>query len=215
MRRRTRRRARRPLPDLAYLVLGHVRGHPAGIHGYRLGQRLAAAPLGVPAVRLAQLYRLLHELGRRGLVACRVEAGGTRPARLVFSITPAGTTAFQRWLTGPPRGAVPVRDQLLQRLHFADAFAGSALRRFLRDAARECAAELDAVRATHAPAADGRETPGAASALVALALDRRLSADRDWLAEIERLLDADGSRAGAETGRSGVPRAGDGCATVV
>jgi DNA-binding PadR family transcriptional regulator len=215
MRRRTRRRARRPLPDLAYVVLGHVRVHAGGIHGYRLGQRLAAAPLGVPAVRLAQLYRLLQELGRRGLVARRVEAAGTRPARVVFSVTPAGVTAFRRWLTGPPRGAAPIRDQLIQRLHFADAFPGPALKRFLRDAERECVAELDALRVAYAPAASGGEIPGAARVLVAVALGRRLSADREWLAEIDKLLETEGSRGGTERGGRHVPRAEEGRATAV
>ncbi len=199
MRRRTRRRVEKPLADLAYLVLGYVRGHPDGIYGYRLGQRVGATPLGLPAVRLAQLYRMLHELGRRGLVKRRVEVGGARPSRLVFSITAAGAAAFRRWLTGPPRGAVPVRDQLLQRLRFVDALPERALKRLVRDAVRECMAEQEALRAAARVTATGtREMSGAARALMAMALERRVAADRGWLAELERLARPDASDGAAE-----------------
>jgi DNA-binding PadR family transcriptional regulator len=187
------RRARhpeRPLPDLAYLVLGYVGLHPDGVHGYRLGRRLGGTPLGLPSVRLGQVYRLLHALGRRGWLAKRLETGAARPPRWLFTATRAGATVFGRWLAGPPRGGAPVREQLLLRLRFSDQLPDAALRRLVRDAMRECVAEQ---RELHAALRAAAGVPAGAQALVSLALEKRLAADRSWLAEMTRLVDAGAS----------------------
>ena len=210
---RRRRVMPAPLSDLHYLILGYVGAQPAGIHGYRLGRRLASSPLGLPAMRLGQLYRILHDLGRRGLVGRRIEADAIRPARLVFSITRAGQASFERWLGGPPRGAIPVREQLLQRLRFADAVPEAVLRRFVRDAQRECTAELAALRVASCPpgnADDDPIRPGGARPFMLMALERRLHADRAWLADMERLVDAAVDR---DPPSAVIPSAGNGLAS--
>ncbi len=186
MRRRRSRSANRALPEVAYLVLGHVGAH-AEVHGYRLGRLLATSPLGVPSLHLGQVYRILHDLAQRGLVRSRVETDRSRPSRLLFTITRAGEAAFRRWLAGPARGSAPIRDQLLHRLRFESLIPPASLRRLLRDAVRECEADLADLRSAachlNGPNGDGR------AALLSIALERRLAADRSWLAEATRFVD--------------------------
>jgi DNA-binding PadR family transcriptional regulator len=185
MQRRRSRSANRALPEVAYLILGHVGAHPE-VHGYRLGRLLSTSPLGLPSLHLGQVYRILHDLAARGLVRSRIETDRSRPARQLFMITRAGEATFRRWLAGPARGSTPIRDQLLQRLRFGDLIPPAALRRLLRDAVRECDADLAHLRsaARHHDGSNGNGTT-----LLSIALEQRLAADRSWLAEAARFVD--------------------------
>ena len=185
MRRRRVRGGNRALPEVAYLILGYVGAH-AEVHGYRLGRLLSASPLGLPSLHLGQVYRLLHELAARGLVRCRIDVERSRPSRRLFALTRAGETAFRRWLAGPARGAAPVRDQLLHRLRFEYLIPAASLRRLLREAARECEADLAGLRTA---ARRGNGASGAGTTLLSIALEHRLAADRNWLTEAARVVD--------------------------
>jgi hypothetical protein len=101
-------------------------------------------------------------------------------------ITRAGEATFRRWLAGPARGSAPIRDQLLHRLRFGNLIPPAALRRLLRDAVRECDADLADLRsaARHHDGANGDGT-----ALLSIALEHRLAADRTWLAEAARFVE--------------------------
>jgi DNA-binding PadR family transcriptional regulator len=186
MQRRRPRSANRALPEVAYLILGHVAAH-AGVHGYRLGRLLSTSPLGLPSLHLGQVYRILHELAERGLVQCRIEVDRSRPSRQLFTITRAGEAAFRRWLAGPARGSAPVRDQLLHRLRFGDLIPPASLRRLLHEAVRECEADLADLRSA-ARRRNGSDGDG--TTLLSIALEHRLAADRSWLAEAARFIDA-------------------------
>jgi DNA-binding PadR family transcriptional regulator len=197
MRRRGLRSTTRGLPEVAYLLLGHVGAH-AEVHGYRLGRLLATSPLGLPSLHLGQVYRILHDLAARGLVRSRIETDRSRPARQLFAITRAGEVAFRRWLGGPARGSLPVRDQLLHRLRFGNQIPPASLRRLLRDAVRECEADLTDLRsaAGQTNGANGANgSTGDGRALLSMALEHRLAADRRWLAEATRFVDASGADA--------------------
>jgi DNA-binding PadR family transcriptional regulator len=176
------------LPEVAYLILGHV-GAQAEVHGYRLGRLLSTSPLGLPSLHLGQVYRILHELAERGLVRSRIETDPSRPSRQLFAITRAGEAAFRRWLSGPARGSAPVRDQLLHRLRFGDQLPPAALRRLLRDAVRECEADLADLRSATGQLNGANGVSGDGRALLASALERRLVADRSWLVDAARLID--------------------------
>lgn len=93
---------------LALLVDGEA-------HGYQLlklfTQRLG--PFWHP--NIGQVYQLLHELERRGLVARRDEHAGTR-LRRVFRITARGERALRTWLARRPGWPAPIRDEVLIRL---------------------------------------------------------------------------------------------------
>jgi len=186
---RVRARAVDQLPEHAYVVLGCVGMYPEGIHGYRLGRTLSRSPLGLPLLGLGQLYRVLHHLEGAGLVKGQIEVNGSARARYRFTMTTQGGTAFRDWLTGVSRGSVPVRDQLLNRLRFADQLSGAELRRFLGEAMRECEAELDDL--TQEIRAVKSHNEGA-KLLHSMALEARLAAERRWLEAVQQFVESAG-----------------------
>ena len=84
-------------------------------HGYQLlklfNQRLG--PFWHP--NIGQVYQLLHDLERRGLVARRDERVGPR-LRRVFRLTTRGERALRTWLTRRPAWPPPLRDEIFIRL---------------------------------------------------------------------------------------------------
>ncbi|HZP41827.1 MAG TPA: PadR family transcriptional regulator [Candidatus Binatia bacterium] len=88
-------------------------------HGYELlklfNQRLG--PFWHP--NIGQVYQLLHELERRGLVARRDVRSGPRMRRL-FRLTARGERALRLWLARRPSWPPPVRDEIFVRLLAAE-----------------------------------------------------------------------------------------------
>jgi DNA-binding PadR family transcriptional regulator len=95
-------------------------------HGYQLlklfNQRLG--PFWHP--NIGQVYQLLHELERRGMVARRDQPFGTRLRRL-FRLTARGERALRTWLTRRPGWPPPLRDEIFVRLLAAERQGSSAL----------------------------------------------------------------------------------------
>ena len=88
-------------------------------HGYELLKRFnrRIGPFWHP--NIGQVYQLLHELERRGLVVRRDEGAGSR-ARRIFRLTPRGERALGTWLTRRPAWPAPLRDEILVRLLAAE-----------------------------------------------------------------------------------------------
>ena len=88
-------------------------------HGYQLlklfNERIG--PFWHP--NIGQVYQLLHELERRGLVARRDEESGTR-LRRIFRLTARGERALRTWLTRRPGWPPPLRDEIFVRLLAAE-----------------------------------------------------------------------------------------------
>jgi DNA-binding PadR family transcriptional regulator len=88
-------------------------------HGYQLlklfNQRVGA--FWHP--NIGQVYQLLHELERRGLVARRDQDAGPR-VRRVFRLTARGERALGTWLTRRPGWPPPLRDEIFVRLLAAE-----------------------------------------------------------------------------------------------
>ena len=95
-------------------------------HGYQLlklfNQRLG--PFWHP--NIGQVYQLLHELERRGLVVRRDQSFGARLRRL-FRLTPRGERALGTWLTRRPGWPPPLRDEIFVRLLAAERRGATAL----------------------------------------------------------------------------------------
>jgi DNA-binding PadR family transcriptional regulator len=177
------------LPELECVILGYVQAYPDGVHGYQLGRMLSRSRLGLRSLRLGQLYRVLHHLESAGLVKSRVEAGGPRPARYRFSVTPEGISSFREWLTSVPQAGGPIAEQVLNRLRFAERLPGSALRRLLERAVRACQAELDGLQREGDPSIETKP-------LHSMALEARVAAERRWLDELRQLVEELPSRSG-------------------
>jgi len=96
-------------------------------HGYRLlklfNQRIG--PFWHP--NIGQVYQLLHELERRGLVRRKDSNGGSR-LRRSFRLTARGERALRTWLTRRPGWPPPLRDEIFVRLLAAEREGAGALR---------------------------------------------------------------------------------------
>jgi len=95
-------------------------------HGYLLLKRFneRIGPFWHP--NIGQVYQLLHEMQRRGLVQRRDEPSGTR-LRRVFRLTVRGERALRTWLTRKPAWPPPLRDEIFVRLLAAEREGGAAL----------------------------------------------------------------------------------------
>jgi len=88
-------------------------------HGYELLKRFnrRIGPFWHP--NIGQVYQLLHDLERRGLVTRRNEHAGTRPRR-IFRLTARGDRALTTWLTRRPGWPAPLRDEIFVRVLAAE-----------------------------------------------------------------------------------------------
>src|SRR5689334_599871 len=88
-------------------------------HGYQLLKLFneRVGPFWHP--NIGQVYQLLHELERRGLVARRDVAVGTR-VRRVFRLTARGDRALATWLGRRPSWPPPLREEIIVRLLAAE-----------------------------------------------------------------------------------------------
>jgi DNA-binding PadR family transcriptional regulator len=95
-------------------------------HGYRLLQLFhrRIGPFWHP--NIGQVYQVLHDLERRGLVGRRDVRTGTR-LRRVFRLTARGERALRVWLARRPAWPPPLRDELLIRLLAASRSGREAL----------------------------------------------------------------------------------------
>jgi DNA-binding PadR family transcriptional regulator len=96
-------------------------------HGYQLLKRFTArlGPFWHPNV--GQIYQVLHELERRGLIARRDEPRGTR-ARRHFRLTARGERALRGWLARRPAWPPPLRDEIFVRFLAAERHGADAVR---------------------------------------------------------------------------------------
>ena len=96
-------------------------------HGYQLlkrfGQRLG--PFWHP--NIGQVYQLLRDLERRGLIARRDEVYGTR-SRHLFRLTARGERALRLWLARRPSWPPPARDEIFVRFLAAERQGPEAVR---------------------------------------------------------------------------------------
>ncbi len=95
-------------------------------HGYQLLKRFTEriGPFWHP--NIGQIYQLLHELERRGLILRRDQHSGTRLRRL-FRMTARGERALRTWLTRRPGWPPPLRDEIFVRLLAAERDGSHAL----------------------------------------------------------------------------------------
>jgi DNA-binding PadR family transcriptional regulator len=173
------------LPDVAYVVLGHVAASPSGIHGYELGRQLSRSGPELPPMRLGQLYRILRRLEAAALVVCHVESESLR-LRYRFTVTPRGASVLQTWLMTLPRGTGAVCEQVLYRLRFAERLSAAALLGLVDTAAEESRLALERL------GGNGRRSHdrgGAGGHPYDVALKERLAMDRCWLEEVRGLVE--------------------------
>jgi DNA-binding PadR family transcriptional regulator len=136
--------------SLRAAILGFLELEPAS--GYTLQQRFEGSVSGFWTATQSQVYRDLHALERDGLVSRRVEPGDGKPARKIYTVTPAGREALEIWLS-EPLDPFQLRHPLLLKLVFSSELEPDALDALLESYERG----LDALRDEYARRADSPE----------------------------------------------------------
>jgi PadR family transcriptional regulator AphA len=93
----------------------------------------------------AQIYRTLDRLERDGHVSSELVAQRGRPDRIVYSITPQGTSLLDEWLAAPPTPA-PLRDPMMLQFFFSDRSSDEDVLALLRALRAVHQARLDSLR---------------------------------------------------------------------
>lgn len=111
-------RTKSSLSPAEYAILGLVRRQP--MHGYQLARELApnegiglVCPLGV-----SNVYFLLGNLERRGLVEVDHRDEEVYPPKTVYRATAGGRRAFAAWMRQPVKRLREVRMDFLLKLYF-------------------------------------------------------------------------------------------------
>ena len=153
-------------------------------HGYALRKRFTqrVGPFWHP--NIGQVYQLLHELERRGLVSRRdAEIGGR--VRRVFRLSARGDRALRTWLMRRPGWPPPLRDEIFVRLLAAERSGVSAL---LSQLDRQEAEYRRYVSLVQEEAA--RPSPSLTRRLAHEAALRQAEAHLHWLAHCRTVLAA-------------------------
>lgn len=108
--------------SIRYAILGLVSEGP--LHGYEL--RTAYENELVPRSKLnaGQVYTTLERLRRDGLVEPAVVGQNQRPAKKVYSLTPAGQRAIDAWMKEPSPLDLDLRNQTFIKLMLAQRLPG-------------------------------------------------------------------------------------------
>lgn len=166
------------------LALGSLEDGP--LHTYELKKRMQACVGHFYKVSDGTLYPLLHSLEERGFVASDAAPGEAgHPDRVVYSITPAGSSEFHRLVNSPlPKGCSDVH--FYARLVFLGELEPEARADLLAQRRERIAYEAEAITG-HAERFTS--SPGH-TALLDLR-QRQLAAELDWLHALESERDKD------------------------
>ncbi|HJQ84490.1 MAG TPA: helix-turn-helix transcriptional regulator [Candidatus Binatia bacterium] len=166
--------------NLRYALLALLADGEA--HGYELLKRFndRVGPFWHP--NIGQVYQLLHELERRGFVARRDVAAGTR-VRRVFRLTARGDRALATWLGRRPGWPAPLREEIIVRLLAAERSGAAAVLGQLERQEAEYRRYVSLVAAEAA-----RPSASVTRRLAHEAALRHAEAHLDWLAHCRAVL---------------------------
>ena len=122
-------RKKSSLTPAEYAILGLVHQRPA--HGYQIAQEMAPdSGLGlICPLRRSNVYFLLGNLERRGLIEVERRQDDAYPPKTVLKATATGRQAFESWIWQPVTRLREVRlDFLLKAYFLRDAEPGAILR---------------------------------------------------------------------------------------
>jgi DNA-binding PadR family transcriptional regulator len=116
----------REITALGRALLGLLRQAP--LSGYDIRRMFTQTPMATFSDSPGAIYPALERLEARGLVRGRVEKSSGLRQRKIFRLTPAGTSAFKRWLSAPVTrdDVVHGTDELMLRFSFMERGIGEA-----------------------------------------------------------------------------------------
>jgi len=103
-------------PSPQPVLLGFLMPGPK--HPYELHQEFERELGRVWRIGQSHLYAYLKQLAESGLATVQTEAQPNRPARNVYTITPAGQQVFLNWLHQPTQHVRHIRLDFLAHLYF-------------------------------------------------------------------------------------------------
>lgn len=168
-----------------YALLGLLRAGPA--HGYRLAAAFGrGGRLGhILHLKMSLLYAYLRKLDEQGWVSASVEPGTARTRR-VYTLTPSGEAALDRWLAQPVGAMREMRLDFMLKLALAierDRGRAARLVTEQEDAARRWLAHLR----EQAAALSSEERVGALGLVLSHRI-RQSEATLTWLADVRARL---------------------------
>jgi DNA-binding PadR family transcriptional regulator len=87
-----------------------------GMHGYRIKYAFEERLGKIWPINFGQIYAVLKDLKRRGLIVGRLESDGSHLGRWVYEATARGRRSLATWLARRPRPPVPIRNEIFVRL---------------------------------------------------------------------------------------------------
>ncbi len=128
------------VPAAAHAILGLLELDDGSSHGYDLARHFGGGQPLAQVIHLepAMLYHHLKRLAQAGWAAATVEPQGTRPARQVYRITPAGRAELRRWLAEPVAHTREIRLEFLVKLYLTERLDPKLASRLLADQHDTC-----------------------------------------------------------------------------
>ena len=129
--------------SLRYTLLALISKQPNT--GYGIGRLLQDPFKHLWGARLQQIYSELSKLEGQGLVEAESIASPNRPAKKIYTLTPAGDEALDQWLKEPP---VPLlsKSDLLVKLYCLDRLPNDVIVRRLEERQAEYEGVAHALR---------------------------------------------------------------------
>jgi len=177
-------RTKSGLSAAEYAILGLVHQQPA--HGYQIAQEMAPdSGLGlICPLRRSNVYFLLGNLERRGLVEVEQRRDDAYPPKTVLKATAAGRSAFETWIWQPAARLREVRLDFLLKAYFLRDSEPESVLRLLEGQVEFCRRYLGEWQAL----ADG----AAPDSFDRLAIEAKLAAAQgtlDWLLDYRSRLE--------------------------
>lgn len=138
-----------------FVVLGVLRLGPA--HGYDICRHARKEVGFIWRLGTAQVYGLLNKLQREGLVFHERIDQLSKPAKKVFSLTPAGREVFDAWVSLPVHNMREMRLEFLTKLYFSGLMPGQENAKLLSAQLEVCREKMDWLATLKADCASGLE----------------------------------------------------------
>lgn len=177
------------LTPAEYAILGLVSQRP--VHGYQIAQEMAPdSGLGlICPLRRSNVYFLLGNLERRGLIEVEQRRDDAYPPKTVLKATAAGRRAFETWIWQPVSRLREVRLDFLLKAYFLRDSALESTLRLLEGQVEFCRRYLGEWQALAAAAA-----PLSFDRLVIQAKLAAAQGTLDWLLDYRRRLEEQAGR---------------------
>lgn len=127
-----------------YVILGLLMKEER--HGYEIHHHFSSGLGRVWYAGRSQIYALLKGLEMTGKVVSEVEIQDNRPAKKVYSITPAGRETFLSWVHGPVEKIRDLRLEFLAKFFFMRELEPAAIGELISKQVKVCQGQLEGIK---------------------------------------------------------------------